>query len=96
MPPQKRLPKDQDLCFQRILGQLIRERRKPSHNQDDFADQVGIYRSHMGLIEQGKLDLRLSTLLAVSDALQLPLSDLLQQVEERLKASQGPQDQSLR
>jgi len=85
VPRQKRLPKDHDLQFQQTLGQLIRERRKPTSNQDDFADQVGVYRSHMGLIEQGKLDLRLSTLLALSDALQVPLSDLLRQVEERLK-----------
>lgn len=85
MPPQKRLPKDQELQFQQALGQLVREQRKSTSNQDDFADRVGIYRSHMGLIEQGKLDLRLSTLLALSDALNVPLSDLLRQVEERLK-----------
>lgn len=84
MPPRKRVAKADDLAFQQTLGQVVRELRKPRANQDDFADQVGVYRSHMGLIEQGKLDLRLSTLLAVAGALDLPLSVLIGKVEARL------------
>lgn len=87
MPPRKRFPKKSDLAFQQTLGQVIQERRKPTANQDDFADQVGVYRSHMGLIERGKLDLRLSTLLALARALDIPLSRLIQMTEERLDAS---------
>lgn len=63
---------------------MVHDLRKPRASQDDFADRVGVYRSHMGLIEQGKLDLRLSTLLALADALEMPLSALMEQVEERL------------
>ncbi|BDP43758.1 hypothetical protein DAETH_37270 (plasmid) [Deinococcus aetherius] len=84
MPPRKRQARPEHLAFQVALGELIRAGRKPSYNQDDFADRVGVYRSHMGLIEQGKLDLRLSTLLAVAEALDLPLSTLIGQVEARL------------
>ncbi|WP_216326008.1 helix-turn-helix domain-containing protein [Deinococcus aestuarii] len=84
MPPRKRQARPEHLAFQVALGELIRAGRKPSYNQDDFADRVGVYRSHMGLIEQGKLDLRLSTLLAVAEALDLPLSELIRQVEARL------------
>ena len=89
MPPRKRVPRDRELRVQQLLGQVVRERRKQTMNQDDFADEVGVYRSHMGRIEQGTLDVRLSTLLALSDALDLPLSDLLRQIEERLAQEDG-------
>lgn len=90
MPPRKRQARPEHLAFQVALGELIRAGRKPSYNQDDFADRVGVYRSHMGLIEQGKLDLRLSTLLAVAEALDLPLSTLIGQVEARLAGMTPP------
>lgn len=81
MPPRKRVLRSDDVEFQRRLGQTVRTLRKPTASQDDFADLVGVYRSHMGLIEQGKLDLRLSTLLALARALKLPLSQLIAQAE---------------
>lgn len=83
MSPRTPLPKPGQTEFQRALGEVVRSLRKPTFNQDDFADQVGVYRSHMGLIEQGKLDLRLSTLRALAEALELPLSELFRQVEQR-------------
>lgn len=89
VPPRKRDARPEHLAFQVALGETIRALRKPRLNQDDFADAVGVYRSHMGLIEQGKLDVRLSTLLAVAQALDLPLSALIQQVEVRLAPGQA-------
>ncbi len=80
MPPRKSTAEDDTLAYRQALGHTVRRLRKPLHNQDDFADLVGIYRSHMGLIEQGKLDLRLSTLLRVARALQLSPEALLAQV----------------
>lgn len=72
--------------FQKALGAVVREMRKPRANQDDFADEVGVYRSHMGLIEQGRLDIRLSTLRSLAAALGLPLSELLRQTEARVNS----------
>lgn len=83
MPPQRPLSVEELTAFQRTLGEIVRELRKPVSNQDDFADKVGVYRSHMGQIEQGKLDFRLSTLLMVAHALDLPASQLLRLVEQR-------------
>lgn len=88
MAPRSRPPTSDDRTLQQALGAVIRETRKASLNQDDFADRVGVYRSHMGLIEQGRLDLRLSTLQAVAAALDLPLSRLLALAEERRAAAQ--------
>jgi transcriptional regulator with XRE-family HTH domain len=86
MAPRKRIPKASEVQFRQQLGAVVRELRKQEMNQDDFADQVGVYRSHMGLIEQGKLDLRLSTLQALADALQMPLSSLIERAEARQPA----------
>ena len=83
MPPRTPLSKPEQIAFQQVLGEVVRTLRKPTSNQDDFADQVGVYRSHMGLIEQGRLDLRLSTLRALAQALEMPLSELLSQAEQR-------------
>lgn len=83
MPPQRPLSAEELAAFQRTLGEIVRELRKPVSNQDDFADRVGVYRSHMGQIEQGKLDFRLSTLLFVARALDLTPSQLLRLVEKR-------------
>ena len=80
MAPRNKLPEDDTLAYRQALGRAVRRLRKPQHNQDDFADLVGVYRSHMGLIEQGKLDLRLSTLLRLARALQLDPEGLLAQV----------------
>ena len=90
-----------DAEFMLALGQVIQATRKapPMINQDDFADLVGIYRSHMGKIETGKLDLRVSTLQAVARGLKMPLSELIKLAEERLEATEQSKpeagDQSL-
>lgn len=84
MATPQRLGKEEQQALQRALGDVIREHRRPIASQDKFADTVGIYRSHMGMLEQGKLDLRLSTLVAVAAALDMPASELLRAAEERL------------
>ena len=87
MVPRKRIPKERDLRFQQALGLVLRELRAGKYSQDGFADLVGVYRSHMGLIEQGKLDVRFSTLLTLAEALKMPLSELMAQVEARERSA---------
>lgn len=96
MPPRKGVTKASEPDFQKALGEVIREARKPI-SQDDFADVIGVYRSHMGRIEQGQLNLRLSTLIALASGLKMPLSQLMTLAEERLQAMEenpAPADQS--
>lgn len=96
MPPRKGVTKASEPAFQAALGDVIREARKPT-SQDDFADVIGVYRSHMGRIEQGQLNLRLSTLIALANGLKMPLSQLMALAEERLQsmeAEAAPADQS--
>lgn len=64
-------------AFLAALGQRIRSLRTEDYSQDDFAAHIDVYRSHMSLIEQGKTDIRLSTLLRIAQGLGMSVSDLL-------------------
>jgi len=73
----QRIPSDAELKFRIALGQRIRDLRTPLFSQDEFADAIDVYRSHMSNIERGKSDLKLSTLLRVAEALDLTVGELL-------------------
>jgi transcriptional regulator with XRE-family HTH domain len=63
--------------IQKTLGLRIRELRlKRSWSQEEFADICGIHRSHMGEIERGETNLTLSTLLTISQKLEVSISSL--------------------
>ncbi len=47
-------------------------------SQEDFAEQLGMHRTQLGHIEQGKKDCRLTTLIRLADALGLSASTLLE------------------
>lgn len=86
MPRKVRTPRAPDqatLAFLSALGQRIRNLRDAEYNQDDFAAKVDVYRSHMSRIEQGKTDLRASTLLRIAAALGMSVSELLDLPEGR-------------
>ncbi|MBZ9752492.1 helix-turn-helix transcriptional regulator [Deinococcus sp. HMF7604] len=46
-------------------------------NQDDFADRAGVHRSYVGMLENGKKDLRLSMLYRLAEATELTVAELL-------------------
>jgi transcriptional regulator with XRE-family HTH domain len=63
--------------IQKTLGLRIRELRlKRGWSQEEFADICGIHRSHMGEIERGETNLTLSTLLTISQKLEVSISSL--------------------
>jgi DNA-binding XRE family transcriptional regulator len=49
-----------------IIGELIKEARKHAHlTQDDLADKIGTKKSYISRIENGKIDIQLSTLFKI-------------------------------
>src|SRR6266567_3196982 len=60
------------------LGRRIRELRieRGFSSQEAFADYVGMHRTFMGHLETGRKDFRLTTLIRVSNALGVTLSEL--------------------
>lgn len=58
--------------YLRVIGQNVRSTRKAQGiSQETLADMAGIDRSHMGFIERGKKDIRISTLVKVAGALKV-------------------------
>ncbi len=70
--------KPEDDQFQMWLGARIREVRLAAGlNQDDFSYAVRVQRSYVGIIENGKRDVRVSTLRRIAGAFGLQLHELL-------------------
>lgn len=70
--------------LQQRLGAAIQLRRiRLGISQEAFADVVGMHRTQHGAIEQGRKDCRLSTLQRIADGLQVHLSVLMAELEDR-------------
>lgn len=76
-PRKVHTPDQEELAFRAALGQRIRELRSPRWSQDEFADEIDVFRSHMSTIERGKTDLKLSTLRRIARVLEMPVEELL-------------------
>ncbi|GHF66020.1 transcriptional regulator with XRE-family HTH domain [Deinococcus metalli] len=60
------------------IGRRVREARiRRGWNQDVFAHHAGIHRAYIGMIENGKKDLRISTVYRLAEALDVPVISLL-------------------
>ncbi|GHF58585.1 transcriptional regulator with XRE-family HTH domain [Deinococcus metalli] len=60
------------------IGRRVREARiRRGWNQDTFAHNAGIHRAYIGMIENGKKDLRISTVYRLAEALGVPVTALL-------------------
>lgn len=61
------------------MGKKVRElRMEAGLSQEIFADKAGIHRSHLGEIERGEVDMSISMLMKVSQALGVKVSKLVQ------------------
>lgn len=68
------------------FGAVVREARKErGFSQEGFADHVGVHRTYMGLVERGKNVVTILTAMRIAEGLGVPLSDLLREVEARIK-----------
>ncbi|MBK0011691.1 helix-turn-helix transcriptional regulator [Stenotrophomonas sp. S41] len=60
---------------------IMRARRKSGVTQIELARQLGMHRTQLGHVEQGRKDFQLSTLVRIADALGIPLSMLVRSAE---------------
>ena len=65
--------------YLRIIGQNIRSTRlRKNISQEALASMAGLDRSHIGYIERGEKDIRISTLIKISSALDIAPGSLLE------------------
>jgi transcriptional regulator with XRE-family HTH domain len=62
---------------------IARLRKRAGFSQEAFAAHAGFHRVYMGNIEQGKKDLRLSTLERIAEALGMSAGELLRAAERK-------------
>ncbi|MGW5852068.1 helix-turn-helix domain-containing protein [Streptomyces sp. NPDC055254] len=73
-------PSDDVLARRRRIGARIRAAREHRNlTQERVANEMGMDRPSYILVEQGKVSPMLDTLLRISDALGVPLSDLVRE-----------------
>jgi transcriptional regulator with XRE-family HTH domain len=65
-----------------LAKRMRSERKRIGVSQEDFADDCGLHRTAIGLLERGKSIPRLDTLLLVSRRLGLTVSELLRGIEQ--------------
>ena len=66
-----------------VFGDAVRQaRQRLGVSQEEMAAILGMHRTQLGHIEQGRKDCRLSTVMRLADALQLPLSSLLKPLDQ--------------
>lgn len=64
------------------LGSRIRQlRKKKGWSQDELAAICGLHRSHVGKIERGETNVRLSTLMVIAENLDASVEQLLAAAE---------------
>lgn len=76
-PRKTHVPTAEEMQYRTALGKHIRELREAHYSQEEFADLIDVYRTHVSTIENGKTDLRLSTLLRIAGVFNMTLGDFL-------------------
>jgi len=78
--------KKKDEVVQQALGARIRQlREKKGWSQEDFAARSGLHRTFVGNIERGLKNTTILTLVMVSRALGITVSELLRGLEKRVE-----------
>jgi len=70
------------LALQKKIGMRIRELREAKGiSQEAFADACGIHRTHMSLLERGKVNVTVNTLYQITSTLGLRLADFFSEIK---------------
>lgn len=73
-----------------LFGEVLLELRlQQGLTQDQLAERAGTERSHISALERAEKGPALATIFSLADALKMPAGQLLDLVEERLKARRG-------
>jgi transcriptional regulator with XRE-family HTH domain len=87
-PP--RVPKSNSVAFVRALGAAVRARRlRLKQTCADLARRSGLSEAAIVQVEAGDPGLDLLQLVAIAEALEIPLRTLLQRAEKRIRWAAG-------
>ena len=70
------------VLLQKQIGARIKELRKEKGiSQEAFADACGLHRTHMSLLERGKVNVTLNTLSQITNMLGIRLKDFFSEMK---------------
>lgn len=65
-----------------IFGQNVRRiRRSRGYSQEELAEHTELHRTYIGSVERGERNLSLSNIVAIAQALDVPVAELFQGIE---------------
>jgi transcriptional regulator with XRE-family HTH domain len=74
--------KQEALGFQRQIGARLRHLRKAKGiSQEAFADACGLHRTHMSLLERGRVNVTVNTLHQITTMLGIRLADFFREMK---------------
>lgn len=82
-PRKSHVPTPVEVQYRVALGEHLRGLREAQYSQEEFADLIDVYRTHVSTIENGRTDLRLSTLMRIAAVFGMTLGEFLLAVEGR-------------
>ncbi len=70
--------------FPKLIGQRLRQaRRRQSLSQEKTAERAGLHPTYIGQLERGEKNATLESILRVSRALGVPLSELFANIDDQ-------------
>jgi transcriptional regulator with XRE-family HTH domain len=80
----RRVTSDKSLAIQKQIGKRIKDLRTAKGvSQEAFADNCGLHRTHMSLLERGRVNFTIRTLVQITEALEIELHEFFSGVRRR-------------
>ncbi len=81
------------MTLAKVFGQVLKQRREFLNlSQEELAFEAGLHRTYISLLERGIKSPTLNVLFRLADALDIPASEFIQEIEVQLKSLEFYED----
>ncbi len=81
------------MTLAKVFGQVLKQRREFLNlSQEELAFEAGLHRTYISLLERGVKSPTLNVLFRLADALDIPASEFIQEIEVQLKSLEFYED----
>ncbi len=81
------------MTLAKVFGQVLKQRREFLNlSQEELAFEAGLHRTYISLLERGVKSPTLNVLFRLADALDIPPSQFIQEIEVQLKTLEFYED----
>ena len=81
------------MTLAKVFGKVLKQRREFLNlSQEELAFEAGLHRTYISLLERGVKSPTLNVLFRLADALDIPASEFIQEIEVQLKTLEFYED----